>query len=489
MEAPDAKGNRKVLLMWKGMQPPDACSALQGYQMTITPGDGHPQTLFFNLSEWRTWTVLGKEAHRISIIAYTSNDTSPGDTLTIPAVGAELPSVAGAQASPHDNQIRISWNNSHIPVQKYVIDWSTDGETYDWHATNSTSFSLTGELEPFKCYSIAVTPLYEDEAGREVTLQTYLEEGVPGQIQKVEVLDVQDDAATIKWTAVPEQERRGCIRNYTVYYASETGLALSDTVNASVFEYHLTRLRPSTKYTLYVLASTGKGGTNSSMSVFTTFQYGASFMKVALLCGGLGIVFMASIVISCFIMARKHLFPKLNIPSSIADLPFQHSPKASLNNLGHCPETIVKVFHVIEPLNLKCPELGCSLENTVVQPPGLDLSSGGKPTTDVPSATDDSATSLNEPGCPVLSADEQSADEQSADSTSYTEGAEERLLIPSSYVKHGESSPPNSSSGPAQEPATGPDQKVPRNPQQSIPGPAYVTVHMFTQTADCTRLL
>nr|XP_015194074.1 PREDICTED: interleukin-6 receptor subunit beta-like [Lepisosteus oculatus] len=469
IKAPTSEGDRAVLLMWKGLQPSDGCDLVQGYKLTIEEMNGQVETITFSLSNMRTLRNVSKKAHELRIVAYSSNSTTSEAAVTIPALGEALPPVVGVQAYPHSGQIFVSWNSSDIPVNKYVIDWSVDWSNYDWEETKATNISIKDKLERFRLYSIAVTPIYDEGPGQEAIIHTYLEEGEPGKIPLVKALDIKATEAAIKWTEVPENERRGFIRNYTVFYRKEEGPELSITVSSDILEHHLSHLEPNTKYTLHVMASTNAGGSNSSTVVFRTLKYDSSFIKAISVIGGLGILLMVAMGISCFILVRKILFPEVPSPriSSIGVWPLECSPKDHLSNE---PENVENKFHVIE--RITCNGNSEPTGKMIVHPPDIDLSSDE----DEAVISEDSVSKRSESGSP-----ENREEVRSIDSTPGSEAAEDTPLI-NPYLKN--ASKTREFLGNSQNSK----EQTPCKPEQNNNGQAYVTVDMFSENVDNKRI-
>ena len=58
-----------------------------------------------------------------------------------------LPQVRGAQASAYDGDIQVNWVVPPLyRVHGYVIDWTTDEDSYTWLQSQDTHITLTGEL-------------------------------------------------------------------------------------------------------------------------------------------------------------------------------------------------------------------------------------------------------------------------------------------------------------------------------------------------------
>ncbi|XP_018600439.1 interleukin-6 receptor subunit beta-like isoform X1 [Scleropages formosus] len=308
---PDEKGQRRVLLMWKGV--PSSCTVIDGYRITIMnlKNNSCPMkscTMLLKTSSSRLNVTLGTEEYKITIAAYKNISTFSEDSITVPAAGEDCPSLKEVNTVANDNQITVNWTAPSRPAVRYVIDWSAGNDYIRWHFSETTQFALKGE--PQKLYRIAVTPLYENCTGQETMLLAYSKEGAPGDIPLVEVSDVRESSACISWIPVPQDKCCGFVRNYTVFYAPDKGTAMDVTVNSSVHEVCLDRLQYSTVYTVSVMARSNGGQSLNNSTTFRTSSNGRSFSRV--LIGGLGLILFVVIGTLCFFMVNKYV---MKVPS------------------------------------------------------------------------------------------------------------------------------------------------------------------------------
>ncbi|KAJ8339610.1 hypothetical protein SKAU_G00363960 [Synaphobranchus kaupii] len=310
---PDKRGNRTVQLMWKWV--PTSCDAIDGYRVSLKVENNRTQVpVPFDRAVTKASITLDKEAYTVRIAAYRSEKILSEDTTTIPAAG-EVPGllpVEDAQASSQNGQIHVSWSAPSQSPEAYMVDWSADDDDYSWQETETTNITFNGQ--PLRLYTIAVTPLYNNSPGQETTLQAYSEEGAPGMVSTVSVLDEETTGARVRWAAVPRRTCCGFTVNYTVFYKAGTGPELSVTVNSTLQEVHLALLRPGTNYTVRVMASSVAGGTNSSVIHFRTPLYGHNFIAKLGTFGGLGVILLLMIGLWCFIIVNKHVLKPVPNP-------------------------------------------------------------------------------------------------------------------------------------------------------------------------------
>ncbi|XP_048875273.1 interleukin-31 receptor subunit alpha-like [Brienomyrus brachyistius] len=307
IDTPDGRGFRRVLLMWKGVLP--SCN-IDGYNVTVRNlHNEDSRELWFNILDSNTSLVLDGKMYRISIAVSKNNNTSPEVFITIPAIGEDRPPVKELQAFPEHSQLYVTWAPPQLPVDHYMVEWSTGDDVIEWHESQSTSTSLIGQ--PFKLYRITVSPVCDTWPGQEATLLAYFKEGAPGNIS-VKVTDIQDRRAHVSWTSVPRSQCCGFVRNYTVFYKSETGPEFGVTVNSSVEEVFLEDLDPSKNYKVHVMASSAGGTTNSTLNVITTQRYGTTFLKMLGVLGGFGLILVITVCLCCVVLMNKYF---TNVPS------------------------------------------------------------------------------------------------------------------------------------------------------------------------------
>ncbi|XP_064873299.1 interleukin-31 receptor subunit alpha-like isoform X2 [Oncorhynchus nerka] len=301
MDAPDNTGTRTVHLMWKSISP--ACKAIDGYRLTYMADEKHMPDRHLDTVVDKASITVDQRAYRVTLAAYRGDTTFSEQSIYVPAVGQSHPQVRGAQASAHDGDIQVSWVPPLYHVHGYIIDWTTDGDTYTWLQSQDTHITLTG-LQPFKLYNITVTPLYDDKTGLEKVIQICSVQRAPGNISSVDV-HVQDKSAQVNWTAVPQSQCSGDVVNYTVFYKTEKQPELNVTVNSWKQGVTLEPLQPDTRYSVHVMARAVTGATNSSVIHFTTSRYGRTFIIMSCVFGGFGVIIVLVTGLFCAIQWKR----------------------------------------------------------------------------------------------------------------------------------------------------------------------------------------
>ncbi|XP_019909073.2 interleukin-6 receptor subunit beta-like isoform X2 [Esox lucius] len=278
IDPPDNRGTRGVHLMWKGISP--ACNAIDGYKLTWREAE-----MVVSSSVDRASITVDQWACRVTLAAFRGNTTFPEDSVYLPAIGESLYQVTAPQTTAKDGVIYVSWAVPPArPVNGYMIDWTADGETYNWLRIQDTDLKLTGLLN-FTPYTITVTPLYDTNTGLGTVLTICSKEKAPDYIWTINVSDHEKSAQVI-WTTVPQSPCTGAIVNYTVFYKTRTQPEMSVTVNSGIQKVTLVSLQSDTEYSVHVMASAVTGKTNSSVSHFKTKRYGRTFViTTGFICG------------------------------------------------------------------------------------------------------------------------------------------------------------------------------------------------------------
>ncbi|XP_067889363.1 interleukin-6 receptor subunit beta-like isoform X2 [Heterodontus francisci] len=336
----DSQGNREVHLLWKALNRSNANGIILGYRIWCekrkdpTVMQQHYTTsLNYSLS-------LTHEAYTITVVACNSAGDSPKTTLIVPAINqTDLTAVQYVRITPQNNRLLTEWKTSTPPDNGYVIEWCLVLDTspcagpLHWqheHKTSEMAY-LQGDFKQFKRYNISVYAVSNDGPGNPLSVLAYLQQNYPAEGPGNVVPVARGTEATIKWDEIPVEKRHGFIINYTIFYKS----AIDEnavTVNSTVHEYTLKSLQKNTEYTLYVMASTAKGGTNSSLIFFTTSaieQEDIVVIVVPVLVCFLLIVKVWIICLNNKHRIKKHFWPDVADPagSTLADWLHDHQYK------------------------------------------------------------------------------------------------------------------------------------------------------------------
>ncbi|XP_067889406.1 interleukin-6 receptor subunit beta isoform X2 [Heterodontus francisci] len=334
---------RRIRIMWKKLDKSDANGIIMRYQMTIKEKNSmkiqriETEDLEYNIT-------LSQAEYEFTLIASNSAGDSPNEILILPATReSALPPVQNLSAYPQDGQLVVEWK----PPVSAVIEWCEEsskdlcpGPLY-WQREQKTTNKtfLKDNVMPFKRYRITVYPMYSGRPGAPLSKLTYLQQDRPVNGPLVHLKHVGKKEVELMWNEIPVNEQRGFITNYTIFYKSGNANESSIVVDAKYRELVLNSLTGNTLYVIRVMASTVKGGTNSSEINFTTlnFEKGEIEAIVVPICLSFLLITMVTILL-CF--NKRHLIKKYvwpNVPDPANSRVVEWSPSIGnliQNNLG-----------------------------------------------------------------------------------------------------------------------------------------------------------
>ncbi|KAF1376788.1 hypothetical protein PFLUV_G00215080 [Perca fluviatilis] len=299
----DKNGVRKVHAMW--MEIPSTCQDTFTYTIKQTPYKEHMVGVNY------TDTLCGKptcdvdvsqDAHRINLTVHNKDLLEFMDSVYVPAIGESLPQVTDIQTSTLEGVILVSWKAPIQPVSGYMIDWTHNGNQYQWKESNDTNTALSNLLDKTP-YNITVTPLFDDKTGHGTqALQICSRVADPGNVT-IHV-KANDKSALVSWNVSQE--------------------ACSDvTVDGTERVNSLKDLNPDTQYSVYVKATALTGTTKSSENSFKTKRFGPGLITAVGICGSIIILIVLSLGLSCAVQWKK--FQEKPVPnpgnSSMASWP------------------------------------------------------------------------------------------------------------------------------------------------------------------------
>lgn len=282
---------------WDPVYVPITENAITGYQVIYRDASGKMYTKFLgpkkstanlkNLNKFSTYTV--------TVSAVTDGGlgeiSKPVTFTTLEDVPSRAPVSLQVQ-STGPRSILIKW--SPVPEQYvhgilrgYHVYYKTGTSKMRRSASqvgvikamsvnmSSQSLEITG-LEPFTSYDVwvsAFTDMGSGPSSRTVTVTT--DEDVPSRAPRImKLLAKTSDSVFIQWQTIPQRHVKGILQGYRVHYSEEdTSYPVIKnviTVNASVTRATLNRMKPLTRYRVWIAGFTAKGAGPSSEKEFVS---------------------------------------------------------------------------------------------------------------------------------------------------------------------------------------------------------------------------
>ncbi|XP_012577324.1 PREDICTED: interleukin-31 receptor subunit alpha isoform X2 [Condylura cristata] len=297
-------GKRLVRLLWKKARGTPVMEKTLGYSICYFPENNTNLTEKKNTTEQQLDVYLGGKTYWVSVISYNSLGKSPVATLRIPAINEKsFGCIESMQACLTQDQLLVEWQSPTLEVDSWVIEWFPDEDAepspISWDSVYmARNWTLQQDkLKPFWCYNISVYPILQEHVGEPYSIQVYIKEDIPLEGPMAQVENIGIKTVTVTWKEIPKSQRRGFIRNYTIFYQSEDGKKFSKTVNSSILQYDLESLTRKTSYSVQVMASTVAGGTNSTKINFKTLSISVLeiFLITSLVGGGLLVLIILTV--------------------------------------------------------------------------------------------------------------------------------------------------------------------------------------------------
>ncbi|NXC41235.1 IL31R protein, partial [Penelope pileata] len=280
IESSHPGGNRSVHLMWKLLSNFPPPGRILGYKIQYFPENNAALRMTNSTTDTKIILLLNEEAYVVSLTAYNSAGDSPAAILRIPSTD-EKPSqiIETVRTFTTTEEMIVEWIASEPEVTEYVVEWyeelETDPFSRSWqYISNSTKWKANKKnFKPFVCYNMSVYPLYGNKVAAPYSIQTYVQEKEPSEGPVADTGFPGKNEVMIRWKEISKDKRNGFINNYTIFYKSEGGKELNETVNSDVLQYTLKPLQADTQYTVYIMASNGAGGTSGEPKTFKTLKF------------------------------------------------------------------------------------------------------------------------------------------------------------------------------------------------------------------------
>ncbi|XP_007518971.2 interleukin-31 receptor subunit alpha [Erinaceus europaeus] len=348
----EADGIRTVQVLWKKAKGAPVLEKNFGYTLWYFP-ENTTLRRTQNTTEQQYKLTLEGKAYWVCVVAYNTLGKSPVAKLRIPAVEEKaFQCIKFVQARLTQGQLVVEWQSSKPEVNMWVLEWFKDVDseppTLSWESVSHTwNWTIEqDQLESFWCYNITVYPVLQHLVGEPYSIQAYVKEGAPSASPATKAENVGVKTATITWKEIPKSQRRGFIRNYTIFYQAEDGKEFSKTVNSTILQYDLESLTRKTSYTVWIMASTSVGGINSTSINFKTLSISIhEIILISFLVGG-GLLILIILVVAYGLRKPNKLkllcWPSIPNPakSSVAIWPSNDSKnKLNLKEFGDSMST------------------------------------------------------------------------------------------------------------------------------------------------------
>ncbi|KAK7879670.1 hypothetical protein WMY93_033623, partial [Mugilogobius chulae] len=251
------------------------------------------------LDVWRRVSKLHNDM-RVQIMWKGIPPNCPEDSFYLSAfVGNdsdELFGVNSVEVKRDEDGLVVGWTAPAQTVSGYVVDWTHDGDDFEWRRTKSTLIRLHGLVDK-KPYNITVTPLFGNKTGPSAqttgVCSTFTD---PPNVTIVNLV-AYGKSAHISWTVRSQDVCSDEVLNYTVFYGTLHGPQLNLSVKSTQRHVDLKNLNPDTKYSVHVVAAAKSGLSKSNERLFQTKRFDLSLIIVLCIIGIL--LLILSIALFC----------------------------------------------------------------------------------------------------------------------------------------------------------------------------------------------
>ncbi|CAL9691833.1 unnamed protein product [Knipowitschia caucasica] len=202
--------------------------------------------------------------------------------------------VSHVQTTRDHEGLGVRWKAPIDPVSAYVVDWTLDGNNFEWKRTKATAVRIHGLMDK-TVYNITVTPLFDQKTGPSSQIADVCSSFTdPGNVTIVN-LEAYDRSAHIIWRLSPEK-CSDSVQNYTVFYGTQNGPQFNVTVKNT--ELYLKNLNPNTQYRIHVQVSALSGSSRSSERLFKTKIFDPQLITVYSSIGSITVVMVIALVLA-----------------------------------------------------------------------------------------------------------------------------------------------------------------------------------------------
>ncbi|XP_078075501.1 interleukin-12 receptor subunit beta-2 [Mustelus asterias] len=269
---PSDPNNLQVTLFWKTLKKLESRGRILHYNVKLWRNTQRNSTVRAEktVNTWYTM-VIPRTGCPVTVSAYNSKGNSPPTQLNISYL-TDLPPPRNISAIYAGNsQFLIKWmkpekHSQSAPVKGYVVEWAEINDKVNLNISwikippQKCSATLTENIKPKTCFRISVYAIYESGAGTPLSTQSYsAQEAAP---RSGPVVFTKHNIATIFWNNVPQDQRMGCIKSYTIYLQEENSEHQPEiyrAIDPTSSNYTIPNLKPGTAYIVWMTSVTKAG--------------------------------------------------------------------------------------------------------------------------------------------------------------------------------------------------------------------------------------
>ncbi|XP_039596787.1 granulocyte colony-stimulating factor receptor-like isoform X2 [Polypterus senegalus] len=318
--------NGQIQLFWKPPPGIEAENKHFSYRVYFKPSRGSEQseTIICNTSYLNCSFDRKNKPNKVYIIASNSAGSTAATEVNLDKRRDLEPTESISISINEQHGLKVNWASpKSFPVTGYVIEWWIMSKKFP--ATNNfklvgpnvTELDITGNLEPFKLYRVAVYPQYIEGYGCPQFVDAYFKQRAPSIAPALKVGEIGKSHAELIWEEIPLDDRNGFIQTYTIFYRAENGKWSHVNVDGSKRSLILKNLNSSSVYQVFIMASTVEGSINGTIKSINTniLDHGSILITIIPVC--IAVVLLLIIAASACLINHRQL--KLSFWPTVPD--------------------------------------------------------------------------------------------------------------------------------------------------------------------------
>lgn len=190
-----------------------------------------------------------------------------------------------------DTSLLVKWKSvASSSLLGFIVVWRpllrTDPAYVQFESTNKTqnSFIISGSIEPYKPYGIAVYPRFKVRIGLPQTDDAFSRQKAPLIVPNLRIEKSQHLNTELIWDEIPLDQRNGVIQGYKVFYWEKNGSVHVMHAKPDERRIFLKNLKPRTMYEVFLMVSTFGGSRNGSVIHFQTGSFDMISIVITVTC-------------------------------------------------------------------------------------------------------------------------------------------------------------------------------------------------------------